>query len=559
MSTHLDLADIQGNILRAYGKQNFPIARYFFLHFLDGPRDSAQTRLFVRQLSEKVTTATRWPKDEGESESAAAHGKNRGLNDYPGAATVDKPKVAVNIAFAFWGLIQLGVPIRTLQSMPQEFIDGMPARASVLRDPEPGSAGDNRDAIWRQSKADNRVHALVALNAQMDEATGKAVPELESETQALRDLCAQCGGRVRILPGHGRDGADYQEAAALTGPKPGGGFRAISREHFGFADGMGDPVFEGQYTPEAEKLRVRGGGKIEPGDDQSWAPLATGEFLLGYPDEAQETPGAAMPIEFSRNGSFLAYRKLHQNVKAFEDHISAQAEIFNQVAEIGDSAKAAEWLKAKMVGRWPDGIPLAAAPTPEAHADYMAAMAKARADGDKAAVDKLTLQLFDFKYRDDPEGRRCPLGAHIRRGNTRDMLDPTGDLPGERFNGSVLNNRRRILRRGLPYGASIADDGSEHGVIFMAVCASLFRQFEFVQQQWMQYGLDFEAGNDTCPLIGMHDESSKFVVPAAEGAPHPPFISAPLPNFVECRGGDYFFIPSMTALRLIGSGITDPT
>jgi deferrochelatase/peroxidase EfeB len=142
------------------------------------------------------------------------------------------------------------------------------------------------------------------------------------------------------------------------------------------------------------------------------------------------------------------------------------------------------------------------------------------------------------------------------------MLDPTGvSTDPKDWNGSVLNNRRRILRRGLPYGPAdlgIAADG-EQGIIFLAVCASLFRQFEFVQQQWMQYGLDFNVGNDTCPLVGNHGEAAKFVIPADPAGDKPPFICDRPPQFVETRGGDYFFIPSMTALRMIAMGTVDPT
>lgn len=158
----------------------------------------------------------------------------------------------------------------------------------------------------------------------------------------------------------------------------------------------------------------------------------------------------------------------------------------------------------------------------------------------------------DFKYHDDPNGEKCPLTAHIRRTNTRDMLDPEKS--------SVLNNRRRLLRRGLPYGLSTPDDDAgEHGIIFMAICASLFRQFEFVQQQWLQYGLDAHAGNDTCPIVGHHDANAKFVIPAAKDSGKPPFICSKLPPFVETRGGDYFFLPSLTALRMIAMGTIDPT
>jgi deferrochelatase/peroxidase EfeB len=103
-----------------------------------------------------------------------------------------------------------------------------------------------------------------------------------------------------------------------------------------------------------------------------------------------------------------------------------------------------------------------------------------------------------FKFIDDMDGVRCPVSSHIRRANTRDMLDPNPRKHGATSVAtSVLNNRRRILRRGLPYGvsndpAARADNG-EHGIIFMARCASLFRQFKFVQQQWINYGLDFTA------------------------------------------------------------------
>jgi deferrochelatase/peroxidase EfeB len=201
-----------------------------------------------------------------------------------------------------------------------------------------------------------------------------------------------------------------------------------------------------------------------------------------------------------------------------------------------------ETIKAKMVGRWSNGVPLMAAPT---YREWKVFNARPdSAEKQRAYV--------DFKYRDDPNGEKCPLTAHIRRTNTRDMLDPEKS--------SVLNNRRRLLRRGLPYGLSTPDDDAgEHGIIFMAICASLFRQFEFVQQQWLQYGLDAHAGNDTCPIVGHHDANAKFVIPAAKDSGKPPFICSKLPPFVETRGGDYFFLPSLTALRMIAMGTIDPT
>jgi hypothetical protein len=100
----------------------------------------------------------------------------------------------------------------------------------------------------------------------------------------------------------------------------------------------------------------------------------------------------------------------------------------------------------------------------------------------------------------------------------------------------------------------------------LVLCASLFRQFEFVQQQWINYGLDAGAGNDTCPIVGNHSlgggadgPKAKFVIPSDPETNYPPFIVEGIPQFVETRGGDYFFIPSMTALRMIGMGVVDPT
>ena len=57
-------------------------------------------------------------------------------------------------------------------------------------------------------------------------------------------------------------------------------------------------------------------------------------------------------------------------------------------------------------------------------------------------------------YRPDPAGSACPVTSHLRRANPRDMLDPQFRLadPKGAGDGSALVNRRRILRRGLPYG-----------------------------------------------------------------------------------------------------------
>lgn len=559
----LDLVDIQGGILRAYGRLGFPKARQLFFSV----HNAAAGRRFVEALRPRITTAARWvDRRRGASLLRTRHPRlldairAEGVEDYPGVVQLEKPAVAVNVAFSFLGLLALELPTRTLRGMPDEFIDGMEKRAAMLGD---APWLEKRDAIWRRA-AEKPVHILVTLNAEMDDA-GQPVPELGAVTQWLIGLCAASEGGIELLSGHGPTEASYQDMSAVL-RDDGGKQVPTNREHFGLSDGFGDPVFVGQYGPKAEALKKIGGGKILP--DQTWAPLATGEFLLGHPDEAQEIAGAAMPLEFSHNGTFLAWRKLHENTASFSSYIAAQGAAYAGAAGLADADKAAAFVSAKLVGRWFDGVPLAAAPTIDAWDAFNAELAAAHAANDKARLAAISLKYVDFKYRPDPAGAVCPMTSHMRRMNTRDMLDPhLASTNPKDWIGSALNNRRRILRRGLPYGsvdgASAADD-AEHGIVFMAICASLFRQFEFVQQQWAQYGLDFNVGNDTCPIVGNHDPdgngpAAKFVIPTDPDGTGVPYICERVPQFVEPRGGEYFFVPSMTALRMIGMGIVDPT
>jgi deferrochelatase/peroxidase EfeB len=554
----LNLADIQGGILRAYGRLGFPKARFFFLTV----HDAAKGRDFVEALRPFVTTGARWVNpNRGEPLLRTRHPKltdairAQGIEDYQGEVQLVKPKVAINVAFSFLGLLALEVPTRTLRGMPDEFIDGMEKRAPMLGD-TPWL--ETRDAIWKRAGM-APVHILVSMNAEMDDA-GAAVPELETQTQWLLGLCAASEGGVELLSGHGPTGAQYQDSSAVL-REDGGKAAPTNKEHFGLSDGFGDPVFIGQYGPKAEAIKQIGGGKLLP--DRSWAPLATGEFLLGYPDEAQEIPGAAMPIEFSRNGTFMAYRKLHENVASFANYIKAQGEAYARVMGVADVAEAHATVSAKLVGRWDDGVPLMAAPDFAAWQAFNAELAAAQQAGDKVKLAEIALEYVNFTYRADPSGSACPVTSHLRRVNTRDMLDPRFASPDPKaWMGSALNNRRRILRRGLPYGsvdpANPTDEG-EHGIVFQAVCASLFRQFEFVQQQWVQYGLDFNVGSDTCPIVGNHDGAAKFVIATDPNGSGAPFICERVPQFVEPRGGEYFFVPSLTALRMIGMGIVDPT
>jgi Dyp-type peroxidase family len=328
-----------------------------------------------------------------------------------------------------------------------------------------------------------------------------------------------------------------------------------AKEHFGFTDGIGNPYFEGCGNSVS---RIPGRGKLMR--DGSWKPLATGEFILGHIDEAQEYPLAPEPKLLSRNGTYMVYRKLHENVDTFNDYIDSLAKDFDGSRDL---------LMAKMSGRWPDnGAPLTLASTDDEKACLDARMTSLEQrikDGDKSALIErkaLRSQWTNFTFADDKSGGKCPVGAHIRRTNTRGSLETQKDAfhrPG------ALVDRRRLMRRGLPYGGidELPSDNAEQGIIFMSIGASIERQFEFVQQQWVNYSNDFKLGNDKDPLIGSHDGklTDKHIIQTTPGNPDnkPPFFCTEMPRFVETRGGDYFFIPSITALRMIANGVIDPS
>ena len=175
------------------------------------------------------------------------------------------------------------------------------------------------------------------------------------------------------------------------------------------------------------------------------------------------------------------------------------------------------------------------------------------------------MELVAFDYDEDIEGARCPFGAHTRRTNPRSALQFGVKNPFA--TPAALTNRRRLLRRGLPYGRvedPTRDDG-DHGVVLMFLNADLSRQFEFVQQQWLNYGNDFRLANDQDPLLGNHGAniegrgSGRMAIQGDKTTGKPPYFCAGMPTLVETRGGDYYFVPSLTCLRMIAAGTVDPT
>lgn len=522
MTKALDLCDIQGNVVRAYGRFKFPIARYMLLNI----REGVGGRKWLVTIIPHITNSATW-------------------SDEPGGFA--RPKATLNIAINHAGLVALELPVESLNSFSAEFAMGMKMRKDITGDIGLSSP-EHWDPIWLNAIGSKAVHVLLTINAITSE-------ELETQYGKVIDQIAQSLGAVSLLEGHrGPNGSllPYQDAKSIFEKG-----EPTSKEHFGYTDGIGDPFFEGIQDPP---YRVNGRGKQMA--DGTWKPLATGEFLHGHLDEAREYPPAAVPILLSRNGTYMVYRKLHQKVASFDALLKREGATYPGGAEL---------MAAKFVGRWrTTGAPLVNLPDEAANKQW-------EIDSKTASDEQKDEMLSNFTYDDDMSGARCPISSHIRRINPRASLElKEGKVPGEfvrntgiipRFNAfntpGALANRRRILRRGLPYGDSTQrdNDNGDHGVIMMMLNADIGRQYEFVQQQWVNYGNDFREANDKDVILGnrSNDIPSSVIHPADPEGDAPPRFVCNIPRLVETRGGDYFFVPSLTALRLIARGLIDPT
>ena len=377
-----------------------------------------------------------------------------------------------NVAFTFEGLKALGVPEASLASFAPEFQQGMAARAQRL-----GDVGESAPINWEKPFGTPEVQVALSFFSG-DRAALQPLLELAQSSQD--DLAG-----VSII---------YRVDIAML---------PTTHTHFGYKDGIGIPLIEGS------------GSAGYPGQGPA---IKAGEFLLGYPDETGNLPAMPQPETLGRNGTYLGFRKLYSRVAAFRQYLRANAQ----------SPQDEEWLKAKIVGRWPSGAPLVLSP-----------------QRDDPALGADAQRNNDFLYYDDdPNGLKCPLGSHIRRTNPRDALKEQG----------AVVNLHRILRRGATYGPMLPegvleDDGLDRGSIFIFIGSNLSRQFEFVKSQWHNDGGFIGLDQERDVIAGANDGSGTFTIPQ-----HPIRRRLHnLPRFVVTRGGEYCFMPGIRALHWLGN------
>jgi Dyp-type peroxidase family len=430
----------------------------------------------------------------------------RELREARGAEPAELVATWRNVAFTAAGLRRLVGARPVAAFLDEAFREGLPDRAGLLGDPH---AGRGSPATWRFGGTAETEPHLVLIVASDDAGERDAqVERLVAGARGWRPLWVQPGDN---LPG------------ALAG-----------HEHFGFRDGISLPALRGRGS--------RGPGDLVSARDPGMPPalarrfarpgqplLWPGQVVLGAPgqhprDPVRPGPRRALPgPPWSRDGSFLVVRRLHQDVAGFW----ALARRVGRATGRDPVAAAA-----RLVGRWPGGAPLVTSP-----------------GGD----DPSQARRNDFTFAaEDPAGLRCPLSAHIRKVNPRDITPEQG--------GANDTLTRLIVRRGIAYGPPAGpepwrvrrDDGVERGLLFAAYMASILDQFEFLPQSWTNNPRQPEDGAGHDPLIGQEDRGGRrrfIVVPrASDGAPVRIRIDR---EVVVPTGGGYFFAPSVTALARV--------
>jgi Dyp-type peroxidase family len=467
MSETLELNDIQGLVARGYG--SLGAATFVLLEIAD----PASTRAWLGALADRITPASTRPDDR-----------------------------ALHVALAAGGLTKLGLGAETLASFSLEFVEGMTTefRRRIL-----GDVGDCDPERWRWGGPSTRTVDLALLLYARDQGGLAGLYDAQAAGFAA-------GGLAQI---------ERLDTAQLT-----------DREHFGFRDGISQPTIEGLGRSDTPANTIK-----------------AGEFVLGYQNEydrytdrptvpTSADPQSLLPThpdssgerDLGRNGSYLVFRQMSQDVRGFWRFVDAAA----RGPDGTSNPEARTRLAAKMVGRWPNGAPMTVSP-----------------DDDPKLSD-----FNDFGYGEsDKAGLSCPISAHVRRTHPRDSLDPD---PGTERS-IELDKRHRLLRRGRAYGSTIApeerltdvvNDDEPRGLHFISLCANISRQFEFVQHTWVNNPKFDGLYDDVDPLVGRRGPAgATFTLPSG---PVRRRITG-MPSFVTVHGGGYFFLPGLRALQYLAS------
>ena len=443
------LSDIQGGIVRSYGKVTHGAL------LLLAVSDLASAKVLTTWLAANVT---------------------RG--DVVRDSSPDAPYC--NVGFTVAGLRAMGLDENAQALFPEEFRQGMAARAGLN-----GDVRNNHPRRWRLPVRLNGLNAPATPQSTTgNAATGANDPatvELDTVHVVLQLRCL-AGPSVSLDlsltdPSHSLYPAAQRFLQANPGVtllaaqemlrRPYPGKPGLSKEHFGFADGVGQPAVEANAEVD---------GVVNPANRAH-----LGDVVLGHgnsADLAQDIHDPHLPattkarLEWLTNGSFLVVRKYRQFADRLETAVQKTAADM-ATALGGMPVDYTEIVYKKLMGRQRDGSPLVPS------------------NG-----------INDFNYAADPQGKLCPLHSHARLVHPRDSASGSSRTP-------------RIMRRGMSYGPEVPKAGAlrggqaaieaDRGIVFMAYNANISEQFEAVQR-WLTGGNSTgSTSSESCPIVGVPD------------------------------------------------------
>jgi Dyp-type peroxidase family len=475
--TPLELSEIQAYLFKEYKEMG--CSKYYLVQV----KDATAAKKFLSSVADSITHA------------------DAAINE-----------TCFNIGFTSKGLIALGYNNEeNMHSFSREFREGMvsPHRQRLL-----GDFDSSDPSNWQWGGPANEQVDLILM------VFGKNDSIAENYFQSLKQKFETGLYVVHILNGK---------------PLPN------DREHFGFRDGISQPVIKGSNVTAAGN-----------NDD-----INPGEFVLGYKNEYDIYPDAPLlkvpqgkteiladnpggyedkttgkPFkDIGRNGSYFVLRQLEQNVNGYWSFLKKQT-----IDEHGNpDNKEATKIAAKLMGRWPSGAPLVKFPN-----------ADPGGDSDDNS----------FSYiKEDKDGEKCPFGSHIRRMNPRDHFEES--TPGVSLK---LTRRHRIMRRVRSYGEDFIGSAENHkpngevGLLFGCFNANISKQFEFIQYTWANSPKFKKLYDDPDPIIGTRekpgqDVKQNFTIPQQTVNK----VIPDLQRFITVKGGAYFFFPSVSVLKFLGT------
>lgn len=509
-SSHVNIDNIQGSIWPR-------LPKYYetFLFFKIEDTDAFKT--YLRSFADKITTGAQCKKYFVDTDDLPQATPGKPRTDIPPEQR--KPFEAVNISFSYKGIEKLVMQYKANKLDDELHIRGMykdlvfegpdqPERLAPEYKPPPGYHAANDD--WR-------VDGLFIVTAQTDAKLQEKIEEVETAFKIGTDSPS-----IKIA--FTKEG-NLRNADGKAKKAEGGKVSLHGREHFGFEDEISQPQIRG-LDPEPRQ-----------GEPSSVSP---GWIFTGLEGDKAVQP------EWATEGSFLVFREIEQKVPEFEKFVKEQSK---SMSSFDDGT--GEKLGAYLMGRWKNGSPI-------------------ELDPDNTKPEHVFANNFDFDHsRSRVKNTKCPFAAHIRKMRPRADLyidrDDSDDSDDEEViaNKQVINSNV-IIRRSITFGPEVDEEKEKEetkerrGIYFLCYQSSIRNGFNFLVTRWASNKVfppnkDIDEGPGVDPFISQrnrpdHPEGHVSIFNKSDDD-HPHLLKLGYLPWIDQKGGEYFFTPSINALK----------